>query len=199
MKKADWDAMRRAFAARYLATGNAYQSALAAGYAPHTARAKSYVLPRDPTVVAEMHRLLLAGGQRPREVGGGNIAEAVDIPGAGGAWPRGTMGGVGLEFAAPVDGPGGGDGADIGGRVLRELARVAFDDSTDFTAAGRPAGGSGRFKGSTKLRALELLARAAGLFERDGAQGAGPEDGGFADAELDVRAASLMEDGAFGG
>ena len=195
MKKADWNALRRAFAAQYLATGNAYKSALGAGYAPETARAKSYLLPRDPVVVAEMHRLLTAGAGAAGAKAPAPRPGAREAP-AGGCAPAGPDGEAGAGMRAMPAACG----AEAGARVLWEIERVAFDDSTDFTSAGQAAGGRGRFKGSTKLRALELLARALGLFERDAAPGAPEEDG---DMELCVRPASGMgkaasgEDGAW--
>ncbi len=191
MKKTDWDALRRAFAARYLATGNAYKSALAAGYAPETARAKSYLLPRDPVVVAEMHRLLEAGGARPDARAPRPEAREAPAGGCAPAGPEAEAGGG--AWAGPA--ACGWESAGAGARVLWEIERMAFDDSTDFTSAGQAAGGRGRFKGSTKLRALELLARTMGLFERDAAPIVPEGDGG--DMELCVRAASGM--GGVGG
>jgi phage terminase small subunit len=49
--------MRKKFAEGYAVSDNAYQSAVAAGYAESTALKKSYELVRDPLVKAEVARL----------------------------------------------------------------------------------------------------------------------------------------------
>ncbi len=49
-------------------------------------------------------------------------------------------------------------------QVLLALHKIGIDDSTDFSAFGVPTRGEGKYKGSTKLRALELMGRAIGLF-----------------------------------
>lgn len=51
-------------------------------------------------------------------------------------------------------------------RIIESLAEIAFDKTTDFSSQGIPIVSGAKHKTASRIRALELLGRHLGVFER---------------------------------
>lgn len=144
---------QRIFAEQFVATDNAYQSALAAGYAEVTARNKSYLMPAEPKIAAHIAQLreeVVRDLLRPDRL----ITSIANI-----------------AFA---------DYADIfevvGGKLVLKDTRDIPKSKRGMVAGVRRGKKHTEVKLYNSQRAQELLVRIAGMLNNRGAEAAEVED-----------------------